>query len=73
MLLIKNAKQVVSPPPSEVPLSGERLGNLNILSKTDIAIDDDTIVEIGRDLDYPDAIILDASEMVVYLLCRYRP
>ena len=65
VLLIKNAKQVVSPPPSEVPLSGERLGNLNILSKTDIAIDDDIIVEIGRDLDYPDAIILDASEMVV--------
>ena len=65
MLLIKNARQVVSPHPSEVPLSGERLGDLNILSKTDIAIEDETIVEIGNNLDYPDATILDASEMVV--------
>ena len=65
MLLIKNARQVVSPHPSEVPLSGERLGDLNILSKTDIAIEDETIVEIGHNLDYPDAIILDASDMVV--------
>ena len=65
MLLIKNARQVVSPHPSEVPLSGERLGDLNILSKTDIAIEDETIVEIGHNLDYPDATILDASDMVV--------
>ena len=65
VLLIKNARQVVSPPPSEVPVSGERLGELNILSKADIAIDDDTIVAVGRDLNYPDATVLDASEMVV--------
>ena len=65
MLLIKNARQVVSPHPSEVPLSGDRLGDLNILSKTDIAIENETILEVGQNLDYPDATILDASGMVV--------
>ena len=55
----------MSPPPSEVPLSGERLGDLTVLSKADIAIVDDIIVAVGRDLNYPDAAVLDASEMVV--------
>ncbi|MEE3192195.1 MAG: imidazolonepropionase [Candidatus Thermoplasmatota archaeon] len=65
MLLLKGAAQVVTPPASDSPLTGDMMGRVELHTRSDVAIHNGRIVEVGRKLDYPDAEVIDARGKVV--------
>ena len=65
MLLLKGAAQVASPPASDSPLAGDAMGRIELHTRSDVAIRNGRIVEVGRKLDYPDAETIDARGKVV--------
>ncbi|MAE56590.1 MAG: imidazolonepropionase [Candidatus Poseidoniia archaeon] len=65
MLLLKGAAQVVTPPASDSPLTGDMMGRVELHTRSDVAIRNGRIVEVGRKLDYPDAEVIDARGKVV--------
>jgi imidazolonepropionase len=65
MLLLKGAAQVASPPASDSPLEGDAMGRIVLHTRSDVAIRNGRIVEVGRKLDYPDAETIDARGKVV--------
>jgi len=65
MLLIRNAAQVVSPPPAETPLAGEAMGAVVVREGVNVLCDGDRIVAIGPGLAAEGARIIDAAGGVV--------
>jgi len=74
MLLLKGAAQVVTPPASDSPLTGDMMGRVELHTRSDVAIHNGRIVEVGRKLDYPDAEVIDArGKVVVPVLSIHTP
>ena len=65
MLLLRGAIEVVTPPVTDLPLCGEAMNKIERYSNTDILIDGDKIVEIGKNLEFDDAEIMDVSGKVI--------
>ena len=65
MLLLRGAIEVVTPPVTDLPLCGEAMNKIERHSNTDILIDGDKIVEIGKNLEFDGAEIMDVSGKVI--------
>ena len=65
MLLLRGAAEVVTPPPSGVPISGEDMGKIVRHTNTDVLIEGSRIVAVGRNIDSSSAEILDVTGKVV--------
>lgn len=65
MLLLRGAIEVVTPPVTDLPLCGEAMNKIERYSNTDILIDGDKIVEIGKNLEFDGAEIMDVSGKVI--------
>ena len=65
MLLLRGAAEVVTPPPSGVPISGEDMGKIMRHTNTDVLIEGSRIVAVGRNIDSSSAEILDVTGKVV--------
>ena len=65
MLLLRGAIEVVTPPVTDLPLCGEAMNKIERYSNTDILIDGDKIVEIGKNLEFDGAEIIDVSGKVM--------
>ena len=61
MLLLRGAAEVVTPPPSESPISGEAMGRVKIYPNADVLIEADKIVAVGSNLESPSAKVIDLS------------
>ena len=65
MLLLRGAIEVVTPPVTDLPLCGEAMNKIERHPNTDILIDGDKIVEIGKNLEFDGAEIMDVSGKVI--------
>jgi len=65
MLLLRGATEVVTPPATSVPLSGEAMGVVERHPNTDVLIEDDKIVAVGKNLESEGAEVIDVSGKVV--------
>jgi len=65
MLLLRGAIEVVTPPVTDLPLCGEAMNKIERYSNTDILIDGDKIVDIGKNLEVDGAEIMDVSGKVI--------
>ena len=65
MLLLRGAAEVVTPPPSESPISGEAMGRVKIYPNADVLIEDDKIVAVGSNLESPSAEVVDVIGKVI--------
>ena len=65
MLLLRGAIEVVTPPATSLPLAGEAMNKIERHPKTDILIDGDKIVDIGKNLESDGADIIDVSGKVI--------
>ena len=65
MLLLRGAAEVVTPPPSESPISGEAMGRVKIYPNADVLIEDDKIVAVGSNLESPSAEVVDVTGKVI--------
>ena len=65
MLLLRGAAEVVTPPPSESPISGEAMGRVKIYTNADVLIEDDKIVAVGSNLESPSAEVVDVTGKVI--------
>ena len=65
MLLLRGAIEVVTPPATSLPLAGEAMDKIERHPKTDILIDGDKIVDIGKNLSSDGADVIDVSGKVI--------
>ena len=65
MLLLRGAAEVVTPPATSLPITGEAMGKIERHSNTDILINEDKIVKLGKNLTSDDAEVIDVSGKVV--------
>ena len=65
MLLIRNAAQVVSPPPAEAPLAGKAMGAVVVREGVDVLCEGDRIAAVGPGLAAEGAQVIDAGGGVV--------
>ncbi len=65
MLLLRGAIEVVTPPATSLPLAGEAMDKIERHPNTDILIDGDKIIEIGKNLDSDGAEVIDVSGKVI--------
>ena len=65
MLLLRGAIEVVTPPATSLPLAGEAMGKIERHPNTDILIDGDKIVDIGKNLSSDGADVIDVSGKVI--------
>ena len=65
MLLLRGAIEVVTPPATSLPLAGEAMDKIERHPNTDILIDGDTIVDIGKNLSSDGADVIDVSGKVI--------
>ena len=65
MLLLRGAIEVVTPPATSLPLAGEAMNKIERHPKTDILIDGDKIVDIGKNLSSEGADVIDVSGKVI--------
>ena len=65
MLLLRGAAEVVTPPPSKVPLIGKQMGEVERHTNSDVLIEEGKIVSIGRNIDSDGAEVLDVSGKVI--------
>ena len=56
---------MVTPPPSESPISGEAMGRVKIYPNADVLIEDDKIVAVGSNLESPSAEVVDVTGKVI--------
>ena len=59
MLLLRGAIEVVTPPATSLPLAGEAMDKIERHPNTDILIDGDKIVDIGKNLSSDGADVID--------------
>ena len=65
MLLLRGAAEVVTPPATSLPITGEAMGKIERHSNTDILVNEDKIVKLGKNLTSDDAEVIDVSGKVV--------
>ncbi len=65
MLLLHGAIEVVTPPATSMPLAGEAMDKIERHPNTDILIDGDKIVDIGKNLSSDGADVIDVSGKVI--------
>ena len=65
MLLLRGAIEVVTPPATSLPLAGEAMDKIERHPKTDILIEGDKIVDIGKNLSSDGADVIDVSGKVI--------
>ena len=65
MLLLRGAIEVVTPPATSLPLAGEAMDKIERHPNTDILIDGDKIVDIGKNLSSDGADVIDVSGKAV--------
>lgn len=65
MLLLRGAIEVVTPPAVTSPIAGEAMEKIERHSKTDILIDRDKIVKIGKNLEEEGAEVIDVTGKVI--------
>ena len=65
MLLLRGAIEVVTPPATSLPLAGEAMDKIERHPHTDILIDGDKIIDIGKNLSSDGADIIDVSGKVI--------
>ena len=65
MLLLRGAIEVVTPPATSSPLAGEAMDKIERHPNTDILIDGDKIVDIGKNLSSDGADVIDVSGKVI--------
>ena len=65
MLLLRGAAEVVTPPATSLPIVGEAMGKIERHSNTDILVNEDKIVKLGKNLTSDDAEVIDVSGKVV--------
>ena len=65
MLLLRGAIEVVTPPATSLPLAGEAMDKIERHPNTDILIDGDKIVDIGKKLSSDGADVIDVSGKVI--------
>ena len=65
MLLLRGAAEVVTPPVTSKPLSGKAMGEVERHPNTDILIENDKIVAVGRDLESLASEVIDVSGKVI--------
>ena len=65
MLLLRGAIEVVTPPATSLPLAGEAMDKIERHPNTDILIDGDKIVDIGKNLSSDGADVIDVSGKVI--------
>jgi imidazolonepropionase len=64
-ILIKNANELVTVSGSNKPRTREEMNNLSIINKGSIAIKDEHILDVGKNLEYKAEIIIDATGKTV--------
>ena len=65
MLLLRGAAEVVTPPATSLPIVGEAMGKIERHSNTDILVNEDKIVKLGKNLTSDDAEVIDVSGKVI--------
>ena len=65
MLLLRGAAEVVTPPATSLPIVGEAMGEIERHSNTDILVNEDKIVKLGKNLTSDDAEVIDVSGKVI--------
>ena len=65
MLLLRGATEVVTPPATSLPIVGEAMGKIERHSNTDILVNEDKIVKLGKNLTSDDAEVIDVSGKVI--------
>ncbi len=65
MLLLRGAIEVVTPPATSMPLAGEAMDKIERHPNTDILIDGDKIIEIGKNITSDGAEVIDVSGKVI--------
>ena len=65
MLLLRGATEVVTPPATSIPLAGEAMDKIERHPNTDILIDGDKIIEIGKNILSDGAEVIDVSGKVI--------
>ena len=65
MLLLRGAAEVVTPPATSLPIVGEAMGKIERHLNTDILVNEDKIVKLGKNLTSDDAEVIDVSGKVV--------
>ena len=65
MLLLRGAIEVVTPPATSMPLAGEAMDKIERHPNTDILIDGDKIIEVGKNIPSDGAEVIDVSGKVI--------
>ena len=65
MLLLRGAAEVVTPPVTSKPLSGEAMGEVERHPNTDILIENDRIIAVGKDLESLASEVIDVTGKVI--------
>ncbi len=65
MLLLRGAAEVVTPRPSEKPLSGKSMGKVLIYPNSDVLIEEDKIVAVGPNLKSEIADVIDVTGKII--------
>ena len=65
MYLLRGASEVVTPKPSLKPLFGEAMGVVDRRADTDVLIENDKIIKVAKNIEVPEAKIIDVSGKVI--------
>ena len=65
MLLLRGASEVVTPPPSGVPIGGEAMGKVVIYPNSDVLVEGTKIVAVGPNLESSVAEVIDVTGKVI--------
>ncbi len=65
MLLLRGASEIVTPPETSVPLSGEAMGVVERHPNADVLIEGEKIVAIGKNIESEDAEVIDVKGKVI--------
>ena len=65
MYLLRGASEVVTPKPTQKPFFGEAMGVVDRRADTDILIENNKIIKVAKNIDVPEAEIIDVSGKVI--------
>ena len=65
MYILRGALEIVTPRPTLKPLFGDAMGVVDRLANTDILIENDTIIKVGKHIEAPGAEIIDVTGKVI--------
>ena len=65
MLLLRGASEVVTPPETSIPLSGEAMGVVERHSNSDVLIEGNKIVAVGKNLECEADEVIDVKGKII--------